>query len=114
MRCQNFRKPWFLVIFVPVGIVAVGFLVMALWNWLIPSLFSGPAITFWQSLGILLLAKILFGGHGHSPGQHDSHRENWREHMKARMGEGGHFPIKDRPAEPAPDIQSRSSDEKEV
>ena len=36
--------------------------VMYLWNWLVPSLFSGPEIGFWQAAGILVLSKILFGG----------------------------------------------------
>lgn len=36
-------------------------LTMYLWNWLVPDLFNGPQITFWQSAGLLLLAKILFG-----------------------------------------------------
>src|SRR3990170_6318228 len=39
-----------------------GFLTMLLWNWLIPSLFNGPAIRFLEALGLLLLAKILFSG----------------------------------------------------
>ena len=37
---------------------------MLLWNWLIPDLFSGPILTFWQSIGLLVLFKILFGHHG--------------------------------------------------
>jgi hypothetical protein len=51
--------------FVAIAVVAIavlGAVVMALWNWLAPSLFSAPQIGFWQALGLLLLAKILFGG----------------------------------------------------
>jgi len=41
------------------------FVVMWLWNWLMPVLFGLHAISFWQALGILVLSKILFGGfHG--------------------------------------------------
>ena len=36
-----------------------GWVVMTLWNWLIPALFTGPVIGFWQALGILVLSKIL-------------------------------------------------------
>ena len=32
-----------------------------LWNVLIPQLFNGPIITFWQMLGLWALAKLLFG-----------------------------------------------------
>jgi len=45
-------------------LLVVGTATMLLWNWLIPSLFSGPEIRFGEALGLLLLAKILFGGWG--------------------------------------------------
>lgn len=41
-----------------------GFITMTLWNWLIPLLFNGPHVRFIEALGLLLLAKILFGGWG--------------------------------------------------
>lgn len=53
------------VILAPVAIVAIGYGFMSLWNWLIPSLFAGPVLTFWQAVGLIALSKILFGGcHG--------------------------------------------------
>lgn len=64
-----------------VFIGAVGFLTMQLWNWLVPELFNGPAITFWQAMGLLLLSKILFSGIGGKRGNsgHCKHRyyEKW-------------------------------------
>jgi len=60
--------PLFLVgaaVFMAIG----GFIVLALWNWLLPPLFGWHVITFWQALGLLLLSRILFGGLGlHSHG----------------------------------------------
>ena len=50
------------------------YVVMLLWNWLVPELFSGPILTYWQTLGILVLSKILLSGLG--PG-HKSSR-SWR------------------------------------
>ena len=32
---------------------------MWLWNALIPDLFSGPVLNFWQTFGLMLLVKIL-------------------------------------------------------
>lgn len=52
-------------------IVMFGGCVMLLWNWLMPELFGLPQITFWQSAGLLLLCKILFGGFG--SGHHGKH-----------------------------------------
>lgn len=44
-----------------VCVVLVGAVIMLLWNWLIPQILNGPEITFWQALGLFILAKILFG-----------------------------------------------------
>ena len=44
------------------AVTAMTAIVMWLWNWLIPDLFNGPMITFWQSLGLMLLTRILFRG----------------------------------------------------
>lgn len=43
---------------------AISGLVMLLWNWLVPSIFGLTAIGYWQALGLLVLARILFGGFG--------------------------------------------------
>ena len=48
-----------------------GYIVMHLWNWLMPMLFGLKTITYWQAFGIVILAKILFGSHGHR--EHDNH-----------------------------------------
>lgn len=64
------------VILIILGVVAFvilcGFLIMWLWNWLMPGLFGLATITYWQAVGIFILAKFLFGfggggGKGHSP-----------------------------------------------
>jgi hypothetical protein len=54
---------------------------MLLWNWLMPVLFHLPQISYLQSLGLLLLAKILFGFHGRRSRWH-YHRERCREWKK--------------------------------
>jgi len=38
----------------------LGFPLMWLWNWLMPTIFNLPEITFWQALGLNALATILF------------------------------------------------------
>ncbi len=40
------------------------FVVMQLWNWLMPYVFGITELTFWQTLGVLLLCKLLFLGNG--------------------------------------------------
>lgn len=53
------------------GIIAIGglailfgFVIMWLWNWLMPALFGLPFLTYWQGVGLFILAKLLFGGIG--------------------------------------------------
>jgi hypothetical protein len=33
---------------------------MVLWNWLMPTIFGLPEITFWQACGLNILSAILF------------------------------------------------------
>lgn len=49
------------VIFVALCALVLGLPLMALWNWLMPTLFGLTKITFWQAIGLNILAGILFG-----------------------------------------------------
>lgn len=46
------------------GIIALiflfGWIVMLLWNWLMPEIFGLKALTYWQAWGLLILSSILF------------------------------------------------------
>jgi hypothetical protein len=48
------------------ALVAFGFIIQLLWNWLMPRIFDLPVITYWEGLGILALSSILFGRLGGS------------------------------------------------
>ncbi len=75
-RCPG--RFWKIGLLVIIGIAAIGYIVMLLWNWLMPALFEGArTIDYLQALGLLVLSKILFGGlRGHGcPGRwHRHHR----------------------------------------
>jgi hypothetical protein len=43
-----------------------GWIVMLLWNWLMPEIFGLKAVSYWQAWGLLLLSCILFGRLGGS------------------------------------------------
>jgi len=45
-----------------IGVAVLSFVVMSLWNALMPAIFGAKAVTFWQALGLLVLSKLLFGG----------------------------------------------------
>jgi hypothetical protein len=70
-----------------IGCLAVavfGFVVRGLWNWLMPVLFGLHAITFWQAVGLLVLAKLLFGGFRGGPGRGG---RQWRNRMKEKWAQ---------------------------
>jgi len=76
MRIQRVFK------FAAIALVAItvfSFVVMQLWNWILPPVVGWHPITFWQALGLLVLSKILFGGF-RGPGRH----MYWRRRMMER------------------------------
>ena len=48
-------------VFAVLAAAVLSLVVMSLWNWLMPAIFGSRLITFWQALGLLVLARILFG-----------------------------------------------------
>jgi hypothetical protein len=68
------------VFFVMLVALALSFVVMSLWNWLMPGLFGLRLVSFWQALGLLLLSKILLGGFRGRPGG----QMHWRRRMMER------------------------------
>lgn len=62
-----------------------GYIVMHLWNWLMPDLFGLPEVGYWKALGILLLAKIIFGFGGGGGGHNNNKkRAKKKEFFKNR------------------------------
>ena len=57
------RKPIFILISIAL-LLAVGGIVMLLWNWLMPIIFGLKSITYIQALGLFLLSRILFSTFG--------------------------------------------------
>lgn len=77
------HKLWFVkkLILVLLIIAVLGWVVMSLWNWIVPSVFANAqAIDYFRALGLLILCRILFGGfHGRGGWQH-KHMQRWH-HM---------------------------------
>lgn len=40
--------------------ILLGFPIMLLWNWLVPTLFGLPQIGFFQAIGLMMLGNMLF------------------------------------------------------
>ena len=81
------RGKWILrgigiALLVVAGLAVFSFVVMSLWNWLIPGIMGWKAIDFWQALGLLVLTRLLFGFRGFGGWRH--HRHHWKERMRER------------------------------
>ena len=104
MKRHRFVRGLKFVLFAAMFVTVCGFVVMSLWNWLMPALFGWHLINFWQAVGILVLSKILFGGFRGHPGRHlywrrrmlerweqmtPDEREKFRHGMRGRCGAFG-------------------------
>ena len=80
-------------------IFLVGFVVMLLWNAILPDILNAKPLNIWQAIGLLILSKILFGGMrwggrgkgGYGPSKRKQWKEKWmnmtpeeREAMKEK------------------------------
>jgi hypothetical protein len=93
MQCgQTHAHPkWLGIVFFVLGGIALavvlGFLfgavVMWLWNWLMPGLFGLKVITYWQGVGLVILARLLFGSFGHGKHAINAHHQR---HVHGRRG----------------------------
>lgn len=74
--CCRFR---FLIPVIVLGVLAIlTFGVYELWNHVLTEVLGVKAITYWQALGLLVLARILFGGF---PGRRGGpFGPRWRRH----------------------------------
>ena len=79
-KVEHFVKKGFKIFFfILLGLAIaflVGYILMRLWNWLVPDIFGLAHINHWQAIGILVLAKIIFGfGGSGGPGKRKTKRK---------------------------------------
>ncbi|MFA7272682.1 MAG: hypothetical protein WC044_02385 [Crocinitomicaceae bacterium] len=77
------KNPAVIVGWVILGILGItalailfGFVLMWLWNALMPEIFGLQAITYWQAVGLFVLSKLLFGGFGGGSGKKHQHKNH--------------------------------------
>jgi hypothetical protein len=65
------KSPIEIVVIIIFGAIAItgfaflfGYIIMLLWNWLMPEIFGLGTLTFWQTVGLVLLLKLTLGGWG--------------------------------------------------
>jgi hypothetical protein len=83
LKGSPLKKVMIIIGLVLLGIVTVialaaifGFAVQWLWNALMPEVFNLPEVSYWQAVGLVVLAQIFFGNHS------SYSRNNRSEHGK--------------------------------
>ena len=85
------KSPWLVrsLRFVLLAMVLASVIVFgihSLWNWLVPTLFHGPTISLPQTLGLLLLLRLLGAGLGRLARPADRMRRRaWHQRVVGRM-----------------------------
>ena len=57
---NNFEAIMYIIGLAILLVMLLGMPLQLLWNWLMPNLFDLPYISFWQAVGLNLMAAILF------------------------------------------------------
>jgi hypothetical protein len=63
------HKTWRFIFGLPLilaFITLAGYVFMLLWNSVVVDIFNIKMITYWQSIGLLLISKLIFGGFHHN------------------------------------------------
>ncbi|MRI00894.1 hypothetical protein GH721_10180 [Kriegella sp. EG-1] len=81
---RSFFKVIFMIIAAIIFLLLFGYGFMLLWNWLMPEVFGLPILSYWKAVGILVMAKLLFGNFeskGHKKSKSKSRKKtkghNW-------------------------------------
>lgn len=66
--------------------ILFGFIIMWLWNGLMPDIFGLPSVTYWQAVGLFILAKLIFGGFGGNSSKNGKSKHNKCSYEDNRCG----------------------------
>lgn len=71
--------------FAVVGLFLLSLVVMLLWNAVVPDVFRGPVLSYWQAVGLLLLSHLLL--RGWSPWRHGNgwRHDRWRKRFEEKL-----------------------------
>ncbi len=80
------RRFWFgkavmILVFCTAFVMLFSYIVMRLWNGILPDVIGVKVISFWQAMGILVLSKILFSGFGGFANKKEQFRNRFRQKM---------------------------------
>ena len=75
------KRFFMFLLFVAAALLALGAIVMLLWNAILPPLLNINHINYWQAVGLVVLCKILFSSFrpGRSSGRPPFGRTYWKD-----------------------------------
>ncbi|WP_223033882.1 hypothetical protein [Hanstruepera marina] len=81
------------IIFISGLAILFGFVIMWLWNWLMPLIFDLPTLTYWEAVGVFILFKILLGGCGGFGGKDhkSSKKTGCNDDSKSKFSKWKHY-----------------------
>ena len=71
--------------------ILFGFIIMWLWNWLMPMLFGLPTLGFWEAAGVFILSKILLGGCNFGGDNKSSKKRKCRDNKNSEFSKWKHY-----------------------
>lgn len=75
-KCRYLKFP----VFFALALALFGGTVMLLWNWLMPTIFGLTTLSFWQALGLFILARLLFSSMGFGGRRGSCNRRHFGRH----------------------------------
>ncbi|SEC39183.1 hypothetical protein SAMN04489761_2865 [Tenacibaculum sp. MAR_2009_124] len=77
------------IVFITIAVAGLailfGYLIMWLWNALMPDIFGLPAVNYWQGVGLFVLAKIIFGFGGGDCGGNKRSKHSSKKRRKHKF-----------------------------
>lgn len=77
MNTHHKKGKLLIAVFFIAGLFLLPYVVMLLWNGILPEVIGVKTITYWQAVGIFILSKLLFGGFK-GGGKHHKMKEHFR------------------------------------
>lgn len=82
MNTQHKKGKFLIALLFIAGLFLLPYIVMLLWNGILPEIIGVKTITYWQAVGIFILCKLLFGGFKGGGNHHHKKHQMMKKHFK--------------------------------
>ena len=82
MNTQHKKGKFLITLLFIAGLFLLPYIVMLLWNGILPEIIGIKTITYWQAVGLFILCKLLFGGFKGGGNHHHKKHKMIKKHFK--------------------------------